>query len=326
MKKLIKIFLLCALCIVGAVGAWAYLELRPQSAAAYASLASVAPKGPTDLAVRYLGTASLSFDDGETAIMEDGFFSRPDILSVVAGRIPPDDRRIDAGLRQAHIRRLAAIFVAHSHYDHAMDTGLVALKTGAVVLGSQSTKYVVEGAGLPDSRFQLIKDGSTFRFGRFKITVFETPHSPNPAYPGIIDHVITPPARADDYKLGQNYSFLIEHGTRRILVIGSGNFIPGKFKGVKADIVFLGISMAGKQGDGFVKAYWHEAVQQTGAKLVIPIHWDDFFQPLGNPLNALPAKLDDFDRTMKVLVPLARQDGVTLRLPAAYTLIDLDQR
>ena len=313
------------MCLVGVGGFWGYQELRPRSTAAYNDMRSVAPKGPTDLTVRYLGTASLSFYDGETAIMEDGFFSRPGVFSVVASKIPPNEQRINEGLQKADIHRLAAIFVAHSHYDHAMDTGNVALKTGAVVLGSQSTKYVVEGAGLPASRVRLIKDGSVFQFGRFKITVFETPHSPHPAFPGIIDRVITPPAKAEEYKLGQNYSFLIEHGARRILVIGSGNYIPGKFKGVKADVVFLGVSMAGRQGDAFVKNLWHESVELTGAKLVIPVHWDDFFQKFGDPLNALPAKLDDFDKTMKVLVPLAKRDGVTLRIPTAYTPIDLDQ-
>jgi L-ascorbate metabolism protein UlaG (beta-lactamase superfamily) len=37
------------------------------------------------------------------------------------------------------VTRLAAIMPAHSHHDHAMDTVVVAARTGVVIIGSEST-------------------------------------------------------------------------------------------------------------------------------------------------------------------------------------------
>jgi L-ascorbate metabolism protein UlaG (beta-lactamase superfamily) len=82
--------------------------------------------------VRFLGTATISFDDGHTVIMTDGFFSRPSLARVLFGTVKPNEQRIREALQRAHLTRVAAIFVGHSHYDHAMDTAIVAERTGAI--------------------------------------------------------------------------------------------------------------------------------------------------------------------------------------------------
>ncbi|HEX6315320.1 MAG TPA: hypothetical protein VFZ73_10700, partial [Gemmatimonadaceae bacterium] len=77
------------------------------------------------LRVTFLGVSTLLFDDGETAIMTDGFFTRPGLFSV-ATRIRPDSVRIRQALDSARVTRLAAVIPVHSHYDHAMDAPYVA--------------------------------------------------------------------------------------------------------------------------------------------------------------------------------------------------------
>src|SRR5215475_4215517 len=76
---------------------------------------------PKDGAVKvtFLGTTTLLFDDGETQLMTDGFFSRPSLLKVTTSKIQTDTRVVDAVLKRARVERLKALFVAHSHYDHA---------------------------------------------------------------------------------------------------------------------------------------------------------------------------------------------------------------
>ncbi len=37
-----------------------------------------------------------------------------------------------------------------------------------------------------------------------------------------------------------------------------------------------------------VKTFFAETVKKTGAKLVIPVHWDNFFAPLDRPIKNLP--------------------------------------
>jgi L-ascorbate metabolism protein UlaG (beta-lactamase superfamily) len=95
------------------------------------------------------------------------------------------------------------------------------------------------------------------------------------------------------------------------------------FKNVKADVVFLGIGFLGKQDLQFARDYWHEVVQATGARLVIPIHWDNFFEPLDKGLHPMPEWMDKFDIAMQRLMPMALADGVALRLMPLYEAVDL---
>src|SRR5262245_59420780 len=59
---------------------------------------------PKDGAVRvtFLGTATLLFDDGETQLMTDGFFSRPPLLQL-ARKIETDTATVDAALKRAGV-------------------------------------------------------------------------------------------------------------------------------------------------------------------------------------------------------------------------------
>src|SRR5262245_49940467 len=88
------------------------------------------PKGGA-VKVTFLGTATLLFDDGETQLMTDGFFTRPSLLTVGRGKLETDPKVVDAVLQKAKVDRLKALFVGHSHYDHVLDSAYVAKKTGA---------------------------------------------------------------------------------------------------------------------------------------------------------------------------------------------------
>lgn len=250
---------------------------------------------PSDrLIARFMGVSTLMLSDGNTSIMTDGFFSRPGLLRVALGRIGPDGERIDTALRTLGYPTLAAVMVAHTHYDHALDSAVVASRTGAVLVGSASIANIGWGAGLPPERIKTVEKQHRFKFGNFTVQAFRSPHSPDAKFPGIIDAPLTPPARASAYKEGGNYSFLIEqHDGLRILIHPSANFTKGLFNHVKADVVFLGVGLLGKQDLRFTQDYWHEVVQVTGARLVIPIHWDDFFEPLEKGLHPMPP-LDGF--------------------------------
>ena len=101
--------------------------------------------------VRYSGTATLLFSDGETAWMTDGWFSRPAPLRLVLGKIEPDVAAIQWGLAANDVDTLAAVVPLHSHYDHVMDAPEVARRTGAVLMGSDTTAYIGRGWGLAES-------------------------------------------------------------------------------------------------------------------------------------------------------------------------------
>ena len=130
---------------------------------------STCPPADSGLAVTFLGVATLLFDDGESAVMFDGFFSRPSLLKVVVRPITPDVDRIDAGLHAVGFgdgrRRLGAVVPVHSHYDHAMDSAVVAGRTGATLVGGESTANVGRGGGLPEDRIRVVGDGEQASYG-----------------------------------------------------------------------------------------------------------------------------------------------------------------
>ena len=56
------------------------------------------PAATGDFGVTFLGVASLLLDDGDTAVMTDGFFSRPALRKVAFGKLAPNPHRIDCAL------------------------------------------------------------------------------------------------------------------------------------------------------------------------------------------------------------------------------------
>jgi L-ascorbate metabolism protein UlaG (beta-lactamase superfamily) len=312
--------------LTGAAALWLTTQLQHdrEALAQLAAQPVLAPveRGAAGLRVRFLGVSTLLFEDDDTALLIDGFFSRPGKLAVFAGRIAPDRERIEQALARAGIERLAAVIVTHSHYDHAMDAPEVARRTGALVVGSNSTANIARGWGLPEDRIRVVRRGGEMDFGRFHVTLVRSHHAPTGVAGGEIDAPLAPPARAGAYREGENYSVLIRHGAHSMLVQGSAGFAEGALRGRRADVVFLGIGALGNQETVYRQAYWRETVHTVGARRVIPIHWDDFTLPLDQPLVPLPGPVDDFDASLRFLLERSRQDGIDLRFAPAWTAID----
>ena len=271
------------------------------------------------LTVSFLGVATLLVDDGRTAVLTDGFFSRPSLLRVGLGRLRPDAGRIEAALRRAGVSRLAAVAAVHSHFDHAMDVAEVARRTGAVVVGGASTAHVARGGGLAGERVTVVRDGDAVRLGAFTLTFVASAHCPPDRYPGAITEPVVPPVRASAYRCGEAWSVVIEHaGRRRLLVQGSAGYVEGALAHQRADVAYLGVGQLGLRDEGYLRAYWEHTVRAVGARRVVLIHWDDMFRPLDPPWRALPYAGDDLDVSLRVLDELAARDGVRVHLPTPW--------
>lgn len=277
------------------------------------------PAGEGTIGVTFLGVASLLLDDGRTRIMTDGFFSRPPLAKVALGRIAPDLDRIEAALARVGVTELAAVIPVHSHYDHAMDSAVVADRTGAVLVGGESSANVGRGHGLPGDRIRVLAPGESVAFGAFTLTLVESRHCPPDRYPGTIQAPVVPPVRTAAYRCGEAWSILVEHASgHRALLQGSAGFVAGALAGHRADVAYLGVGQLGVQSEDYLRAYWAETVVAVGARRVVLTHWDDFFRPLDQPLRALPFLGDDLDVTMRVLGELAAGSGVALHLPTLW--------
>jgi L-ascorbate metabolism protein UlaG (beta-lactamase superfamily) len=274
----------------------------------------------TPVSVTWAGVTTLLIDDGTSALMTDGVFSRPSLARVGLGRIAPSTPRVDGCLARLGVHRLDAVLPVHSHYDHVLDSALVAERTGAVLVGGESTANVGRGHGLPAERIVVATPGEPMTFGAFEVTLCESHHCPPDRYPGTIDAPVRPPVRVGAYRCGEAWSTLITHvpSGRRCLVQGSAGFVPGALEGQRADVVHLGLGQLGLQSRDYLTRYWSETVRTVGARTVVGIHWDDFFRPLSRPVRALPFAADDLDFTLKVLRDLADRDGVALHLPTLW--------
>lgn len=196
-----------------------------------ADILKPAQPGAEGIRAQYFGVSTLLIRAGATSIMIDGFFSRPGPLRLLLP-IRPNKSRIERALKLGDIDKVTALLVAHSHFDHAMDVTAVARKTHAVVYGSESTANIARGGDLPAAQIRVIAAGESRRIGDFGVRVFSTPHScRRNLIPGTIEAPLRGPATFWDYKMGETYSFLLEHAAGNVLIVPSAKFEQKRSKG-----------------------------------------------------------------------------------------------
>lgn len=269
--------------------------------------------------VRYAGISTMTISDGKTTLLIDGFFSRPSEIEVLTGTVKTDLDAVTFGLEKLKVNKLDAVMTVHSHYDHAMDTPEVAKRTGAVMIGSESTANIGRGWGLPEKQIRVINDGEPMAFGDFTVTAMKSNHFEFPeSYlarriargPINITQPVKQPIKAFDYRMGGHYSYVIQHPKGTLLVQGSAGFVKDSLKNVKASVVMAGIGGLGSQTKEYIQTYFKEVVDTVGAKRVFAVHGDDLAGPLDLPfrgssiladtlLGATIESFDAFEREMK---------------------------
>ncbi|HNA99758.1 MAG TPA: hypothetical protein PLC19_09810 [Marmoricola sp.] len=285
---------------------------------------------PTRIGITFLGVSSLLIDDGVSGLLTDGFFSRPGLAQVLLGKLRPNQRRINAALQRSGALELqmAGVLAVHSHYDHALDSAVVAEKLNCPLVGGNSTAQIGIGHGLDAGQILTPVPEHPFQLGPWQVTLVASEHCPPDRYPGEITAPVRPPVRVGAYRCGEAWSILVEHPTgQSILVQGSAGFVAGALTGRSAQIAYLGVGQLGLMPVDYIETYWAETVATVGAREVVLIHWDDFFgrlpqTPADQPLRALPYAGDDLDVTMQVFSRLAERDRVRLSFPELWVRAD----
>jgi len=262
---------------------------------------------PDAVTVTWLGVTTLLFDDSETQILIDGFFSRPTVAEMIFD-LPVDNSavQINYAMNEFRMRRLAAIIPVHSHFDHAMDVGEIANRSSASVLGTESTGQIARGAGVPEDQITVVEGFASFQFGNFKVTLRPTSHAPigwrgSVPLAGIIEEPLTMPQPVSAWRMGGAYTIIIEHPQGTALVQGSAAYKKYELRDVAADVVFLGVGALESLGRDYAELYWQHTVTATGSHSVYPIHFDDFSKPFGEVVLS-PRVIDDFERTAQWLL------------------------
>ncbi|MEZ5004515.1 MAG: MBL fold metallo-hydrolase [Chitinophagales bacterium] len=267
-------------------------NVRPQPAALQSCLVEPKETDNSGLQVQFLGNTNLLFTDGETSILTDGFFTRPNAFKVLFGKVEPDKSIVEECLKKAGIEQLDAVIPLHSHFDHAMDAPMVADITDATLIGSSSTLNVGKGYGLPSEQMMIAPLNQVLEIGKFKITFFASRHWQYPnakqrkqLLDQAIESPLIPPVKMIDYKEGISYTVIIEHDSTKIAIQGSAGFKENSIVGQDVDILFLAVAGIEVMDETYQQNYQEWVIDALQPEVIVPIHFDDFTVPLSKGLK-----------------------------------------
>ena len=169
-----------------------------------------------------------------------------------------------------------AVLMTHAHWDHLADMPRVIAKTGTVLYASRTACNIMRALGVPETNLRAIGYGDELELpGGISVSVLESRHL------GIDDEApgySTPPEpesldKADNWRCGEVFAFLIKHQGLKILNTGSANLFPPAVKGLECDTLICGIS---RWKPGFPELL----LENLRFRTIIPTHHDEFKLPL----------------------------------------------
>jgi L-ascorbate metabolism protein UlaG (beta-lactamase superfamily) len=268
---------------------------------------------PAGLELEWLGVSGyqMSFE-GQTLFI-DPYLSRVPFGDILRRRPTlPDPAALD---RFVHAPgEVAGVLVGHTHFDHAVDAPAIARRFGCSAYGSDSLVTLMGLHGLAD-RAVSVEPYRTYELGPFEVSFTPSVHSKlllglAVPYDGDLtcEHLdaLTPGA----YRCGQVWGISIGVAGIRFYHQGSANLIDEAVREREVDVFLAGVA-----GRNFTEDYWRRIIPRLDPKVVVPTHYDNFFRPLGDPmefvsnvqLSALPEEIGAVSADAK-LAALPRAD------------------
>lgn len=265
------------------------------------------------ISLKYLGTAGWEIVDGNITVLIDPYISR---LKLGTGpSVSPDDHRptvkrsdsytSDTASIDSLVTKVDFILAHHSHFDHLGDVPYIAKKTGAKIIGTETTCNILKAYGIPNEQLYPVKGGEDYQFENFSIKVIPSIHSAlndkhyidNRTY----DEVPKAPLKVSEFIEGGSLMFLARFKNHEILTMGSMNFIERELFGLKPDILLAGVN---RSQLGLYK-YNERLLSVTNyPKTIIPTHWDNFRLPYGfSQQSGVEQKLIPFKKDVKKISP-----------------------
>lgn len=266
------------------------------------------------LRLSYLGTAGWEITDGQTVILVDPYLTR---LKTETPNDPPlatDPRPLvtdsdfvhsDQAVIDAHIRKADYILITHTHLDHVLDMPYIARKTGAQVIGTESTANFARDNGVPAAQVVTVKGGEDLQLRGCSVQVIPSLHGILPSsFPS--PSTIFPANARPPFRLGQLFveggtlAYLIRIAGHQIIVFGSMNYIEREVEGLRPDVALIGAMPERHR----IYRYTERLLHALGdPPLVMPTHWDRF--NVGYDASQQPAidRLQSFIEEVKAASP-----------------------
>jgi L-ascorbate metabolism protein UlaG (beta-lactamase superfamily) len=238
--------------------------------------------------LKYFGTAGWEITDGTITVLVDPYISRVKLgagPSVSAEDDRPtvmrDDIYVsDTLLIDSLIAGADFILVHHSHFDHLADVPYIARKTGAKVIGTETTCNILKAYGIDGDQLYPVKGGEDYQFENFSVRVIPSIHSAlnekhyidNRTY----SEVPNAPLKVSEFIEGGSLMFLARFANHRVMTMGSMNFVERELQGIETDILLAGVN----QSQLGLYKYNERLLEVTNyPKIIIPTHWDNFRLP-----------------------------------------------
>ena len=210
--------------------------------AATVSAQSKSPNSTGKIQLTYLGQAGYEITDGKTVVLVDPVISmirlrrdsKPgglDMAREFSSILTPDTEAIDA-----QIKRADYILISHGHYDHSLDAGYISNKTGAIIVGHETTANIARAYDVPHEKLLIVRGGEDFDFGAFSLKVIPSLHTAlahkfyysdplDSQLGGYAPKGLKAPLHASDFAEGGDLMYLLRIAGHQVLIMGSMNYI-----------------------------------------------------------------------------------------------------
>ena len=270
--------------------------------------------GAAGVSFKWFGTNGWEISFGNKTVLFDPWFNRFE-SGFLQNKLKIDALLPnDTGLIDQHVKKADQILVGHGHWDHMADVPYIAIKTGAMVIGSESHANVMRAAGVPEAKVVQVKGGEYMQFDGYTIEVFPSVHSMGGtkkyAVPGHVYSVPKDaPTKLGDLPEGDTLIYVLTIGGKyTIYLMSSGNYVERAIAGLKPDVALVA-PLFSNNTHNFTPRLM-KALNYP--KVVLPTHWDNFEAPLSAPPQDLrsiygdPANLDLWVKDMKTISPKSR--------------------
>jgi L-ascorbate metabolism protein UlaG (beta-lactamase superfamily) len=273
---------------------------------------------PAGLEIEWLGVSGYRLTCEGTTLFVDPYLSRVPLSSLLLRRPTlPDPAALD---RFVHAPgEVAGVLVGHTHFDHAVDAPAIARRFGCKAYGSDSLVTLMGLHGLSEQTVE-VEPYRIYELGPFEVSLTPSVHSKlllglAVPYDGDLTCEHLDGLSPNAYRCGQVWGISIAVAGLRLYHQGSANLVDDAIREREVDVFLAGVA-----GRSFTRDYWKRILPRLNPRAVVPTHYDNFFRPLGQPLefvsNVQLAELPDEIGAVSADIELAalpRSDAPALR-------------
>lgn len=243
---------------------------------------SSSPLPAKGVRVTYLGTNGYLLEAKDATILVDPYFSRMSLFRSALGlRTVGRPEFVEQWVKG--VRRIDAILVTHGHVDHLYDVPQIARLTGAKVIASPTSIWLVKAAGVsPRQGIPVLGGSPAVRIRGARVYPLPATHDRilgKIPFEGTLDGPPKrPPATVADWKCGEPLAFLVEIGGQRIFM-KSGAL---RHDAAPANLGRIDLAIHGVATPDARVAYGR-SIENLRPRFILPSHQDNFFRPVDKP-------------------------------------------